>query len=80
MTNSLSFLPQVDRVFMIDGGEILESGKYDELKAKNGPFADFIKNYQTSESNLSHLNLTYTGPKSNFLFVLAQKEPQTEAK
>ena len=49
MTNSLSFLPQVDSIVMVDNGEIQEAGKYDELKAKNGPFAEFIKNYQTSK-------------------------------
>lgn len=49
MTNSLSFLPQVDQVLIIDDGQVLESGKYEELKDKNGPFAEFIKNYLTSE-------------------------------
>jgi ABC-type multidrug transport system ATPase subunit len=45
VTNSLSFLPQVDLIFIIDDGKIVESGKYDELKNKDGQFAEFIKIY-----------------------------------
>ena len=43
VTNSLSFLPQVDQIIMLDNGTISEMGTYDELKDKDGPFAEFIK-------------------------------------
>jgi ABC-type multidrug transport system fused ATPase/permease subunit len=43
VTNSLSFLPQVDQIIMLENGTISEVGNFDELKNKNGPFADFIK-------------------------------------
>ena len=45
VTNSLSFLPQVGQIIMIDNGAIVEAGTYDELRNKDGQFADFIKNY-----------------------------------
>lgn len=52
MTNSLSFLPQVDEVLMLDEGVIKEAGPYSELKQKNGLFSDFIKNFlATNEAN-----------------------------
>lgn len=42
MTNSLSFLPDCDRIFMIDNGTICESGTYKELLKKKGVFSQFI--------------------------------------
>jgi ABC-type multidrug transport system ATPase subunit len=45
VTNSLSFLTQVGQIIMIDNGAIVEAGTYDELRNKDGQFADFIKNY-----------------------------------
>ena len=49
VTNSLSFLPQADEIWMLDQGVIQESGSYEELRNKNGMFADFIKNYLESK-------------------------------
>jgi ABC-type multidrug transport system fused ATPase/permease subunit len=46
VTNSLNYLPQVDEIIMIDNGEIVQIGTYDNLKNENtGYFSDFIKNY-----------------------------------
>jgi ATP-binding cassette subfamily C (CFTR/MRP) protein 1 len=46
VTNSINFLPQFDEIIMLDNGEIIQTGTYDELKNdKNGYFADFIKSY-----------------------------------
>lgn len=45
MTNSLSFLPQVDQIIMLDSGTIAEMGTYDELRNKDGVFAEFIRIY-----------------------------------
>ena len=53
VTNSLSFLPQCDQIIMIDNGQIMQIGTYEALKNREGPFADFIKNYLLSkETNL----------------------------
>ena len=52
VTNSLSFLPQADEIWMLDEGVIQESGSYEELKNRNGMFANFIKNFLlSSEAN-----------------------------
>jgi hypothetical protein len=41
----LSFLPQVDQIWMLENGVIEEAGSYEELRKKNGLFSEFIKNY-----------------------------------
>lgn len=52
MTNSLCFLPQVDQIIMLDNGTIAEMGAYDELREKDGVFAEFIRIYlENSEIN-----------------------------
>ena len=53
VTNSLNFLPQMDKVVMLVNGEIAEIGTYDELKNKNGHFTEFIKNdlFTNEQSN-----------------------------
>jgi len=50
-TNSLSFLPQVDEVIMLEKGEIVEKGSYEQLKNKQGAFAEFIKLYLLSQEH-----------------------------
>nr|UOU03336.1 ATP-binding cassette subfamily C1-5 [Brachionus rubens] len=55
VTNSLGFLPQVDEVIVLENGRVVEQGKYDELIAKNGAFASFIKthvNDKVAEENV----------------------------
>jgi len=51
VTNSLSFLPQVDEVIMLEKGEIVEKGSYEQLKNKQGAFAEFIKLYLLSQEH-----------------------------
>ena len=60
VTNSLSFLPQVDQIIMIDDRTIAEIGTYDELKNKDGLFADFIKLFLSSnEANKENLSKSF---------------------
>ncbi len=43
-TNSLSFLSEADHILLIENGEIIEAGSYNELiKNINGSFSRFIK-------------------------------------
>ena len=59
VTNSLSFLPQVDQILMIENGTICQNGTYDELKDKDGPFANFIKLYlMNNEANKESLGIS----------------------
>jgi hypothetical protein len=45
VTNSLGFLPEVDEIFMLDNGEVVEMGSYDALIEKNDHFAQFVHNF-----------------------------------
>jgi ABC-type multidrug transport system fused ATPase/permease subunit len=38
-------LPEVDKIIMLDNGNIVEIGDYDDLKNSNGKFSSFIKSY-----------------------------------
>lgn len=47
VTHSITFLPQVDNIYVMRNGEISESGSYKELLAKKGDFADFLMEHIT---------------------------------
>ena len=51
MTNSLGFLNQCDSVVYLEDGCIVESGKYDELRARDGPFARFLFSKQNDDND-----------------------------
>ena len=73
VTNSLSFLPQVDEIIMIENGEIIQAGTYEQLKNDNGVFADFISNYLSKaqvEDHLIGILKDEIDPERCFLFIL----------
>ena len=41
VTNSLSFLPQVDEIILLEHGQIVEKGSYEQLKNKNAAFTHY---------------------------------------
>ena len=43
VAHRLSTIRNVDKIFVLDGGRIVESGTFDELVAKGGIFAGFVK-------------------------------------
>lgn len=45
VTHGITFLPQVDNIYVIKSGEISESGTYQELLNKRGAFSDFLLQY-----------------------------------
>ncbi len=52
VTNALSFLAQCDHVVYLEDGCIVESGPYDQLRARNGPFAHFLTSKQNQEDTV----------------------------
>lgn len=42
VTHSVTFLPEVDYIYVLRGGEIIERGTYKQLLAEKGEFADFL--------------------------------------
>lgn len=53
MTNSLSFLPQVDEIMMLEDGQVKETGTYEELRRMDGRFLQFIQN-NSNQSSIDH--------------------------
>ncbi|XP_042906948.1 multidrug resistance-associated protein 1 isoform X2 [Parasteatoda tepidariorum] len=45
VTHSLTYLPQVDYIFVMKDGSIAEHGSFFELMERKGPFADFLIQY-----------------------------------
>ena len=42
VTHGITYLPNVDNIYVMKDGEISESGTYQELMAKKGSFAEFL--------------------------------------
>ncbi|XP_054236329.1 multidrug resistance-associated protein 1 isoform X7 [Homo sapiens] len=49
VTHSMSYLPQVDVIIVMSGGKISEMGSYQELLARDGAFAEFLRTYASTE-------------------------------
>ncbi|MBQ9115726.1 MAG: ABC transporter ATP-binding protein [Clostridia bacterium] len=57
ISHRLSSAVLADRIFLMDGGEIIESGSHSEMMAKNGRYAEMFRmqaeNYAETESEVS---------------------------
>lgn len=51
VTHGLSYLPQTDLILVMVEGEITEVGSYQQLLAKEGAFAEFLKTYANVEQS-----------------------------
>uniref|UniRef100_U3CT39 Multidrug resistance-associated protein 1 n=1 Tax=Callithrix jacchus TaxID=9483 RepID=U3CT39_CALJA len=49
VTHGMSYLPQVDIIIVMSGGKISEMGSYQELLARDGAFAEFLRTYASAE-------------------------------
>ncbi|XP_019521622.1 PREDICTED: multidrug resistance-associated protein 1 [Hipposideros armiger] len=49
ITHGISYLPQVDVIIVMSGGKISEMGSYQELLARDGAFAEFLRTYAGTE-------------------------------
>ncbi|KAM9584296.1 multidrug resistance-associated protein 1 [Trichechus inunguis] len=49
VTHSISYLPQVDFIIVMSDGKISEMGSYQELLARDGAFAEFLRTYASVE-------------------------------
>ncbi len=56
MTNSLNFLPEMDEIYFIENGCIVESGNYATLTDNESQFKKFIETYLlTKRSNTNEI-------------------------
>ena len=51
MTHGIGFLPQCDVIVVMADGQVTEVGSYNELIENDGAFAQFLQNYQSTETN-----------------------------
>ncbi len=51
IAHRLSTIKQCDRIIVLDHGKIIEDGKYDELIANNGFFAELVARQQLDDNN-----------------------------
>uniref|UniRef100_A0A1I8J478 ABC-type glutathione-S-conjugate transporter n=1 Tax=Macrostomum lignano TaxID=282301 RepID=A0A1I8J478_9PLAT len=58
VTNGLHWLPQTDRILVLDGRTVSEEGGYQELLAKNGPFAQFVRLHALEKTQAAMMKLT----------------------
>ena len=49
VTHALHFLPQVDYIYTIAEGQIMEHGTYPELMANDGVFSKFVKEFGSKQ-------------------------------
>lgn len=49
VTHGISYLPQMDVIIVMSGGKISEMGSYQELLARDGAFAEFLRTYASAE-------------------------------
>lgn len=50
VTNALHLLPQVNRIYVIDDGRIVETGTFQQLKSGESKFSDILREYTIDES------------------------------
>src|SRR5690606_36332513 len=51
VTNNLSVLPEVDYIYVLSGGRIVQLGTYNELLLAGGAFADLLKESAKDKDN-----------------------------
>ena len=47
VTHGVQWLPHVDKIIVMKGGEVVEEGTYNQLVERDGDFAQFLKEFFT---------------------------------
>jgi len=82
VTNSLSFLPQCDKVCMMKAGKIVEMGTYEKLLGKeSGVFAEFIEKYlKDTQKQIAGKDDVEVGDQSKNLDTKQKEQDRRELK
>ena len=78
VTNSLSFLSQVDRIIMMHNGMIMEIGSYDELLRSAGKFSEFIRLYLNAKKSNQDDKVNESTEKTAKIKEIIQVKSKTE--
>ena len=49
VTHGVQWLPEADVILILREGRVLEAGSYDQLVARSGPFARYLRNCLTQQ-------------------------------
>lgn len=85
VTHGITFLPQVDKIYVMKLGEVTESGNYSQLLKNKGSFADFLMQHlqegEVEEEELDQIKrqLSTTEPELLAPFEKAIKLARTES-
>uniref|UniRef100_A0A1B6D6I6 ABC-type glutathione-S-conjugate transporter n=3 Tax=Clastoptera arizonana TaxID=38151 RepID=A0A1B6D6I6_9HEMI len=65
VTHAVTYLPEVDYIYVLRGGEIIESGTYKDLLAQKGEFSDFLIQHLTEAEGSDEDNVVEEMLSSN---------------
>lgn len=78
VTHGITYLPQVDEIFVVKDGEISETGNMKELLSKKGDFSEFLLEHlqeaNEDEENLDDLKQTLESTLGNDTEILGKLE------
>ncbi|PAA59379.1 hypothetical protein BOX15_Mlig000262g4 [Macrostomum lignano] len=60
VTHSLTYLPRVDRIVVLNDGRVSEIGTFRQLVKADGPFAKLISEFLASHSHHAHATTNYS--------------------
>ncbi|GFS26380.1 multidrug resistance-associated protein 1, partial [Elysia marginata] len=59
VTHGIHWLPMVDQILVLHQGQILQVGTYEELLSKDGPFAQYLRNYLMEDEEVDDPEIRY---------------------
>ncbi|XP_068685996.1 multidrug resistance-associated protein 1-like [Montipora foliosa] len=65
VTHSISFLPQMDHIIVLQNGFVSEEGTYSELLQNSGAFAEFLQTYSSEENGETESNGELDGEEAS---------------
>ncbi|GFN81567.1 canalicular multispecific organic anion transporter 1 [Plakobranchus ocellatus] len=59
VTHGIHWLPMVDKILVLHQGQLLQAGTYEELLSKDGPFAQYLRNYLMEDDEVDDPEIRY---------------------
>ncbi|KAK3795110.1 hypothetical protein RRG08_028311 [Elysia crispata] len=59
VTHGIHWLPMVDQILVLHQGHLLQAGTYEELLSKDGPFAQYLRNYLMEDDEVDDPEIRY---------------------
>ncbi|XP_059153099.1 multidrug resistance-associated protein 1-like [Physella acuta] len=59
VTHGVHWLPMVDQIIVLHWGHVLQTGSYEDLLRRDGPFAQFLKNYLLDDDEVTDPEISF---------------------